>query len=59
LGKPVIFYDISGFLRGGLLPIISMYLNPPNIWFLDDTFKYITTHSTNSKYQHLAVFITF
>jgi len=30
----VIFYDITSFQRGGFLPIISIYSNPGDIWFL-------------------------
>jgi hypothetical protein len=30
----VIFYDISGFQRGGFLQIISIYIKSSDIWFL-------------------------
>ena len=33
LGQFVIFYEITDFLRGGFLPIISMYLESADSWF--------------------------
>jgi len=51
----VIFYDITGFLRGGFLPIISMYQCFSDNWFLGENiallFKIKSTFTNLDAFQ--------